>query len=81
MFLHADSEDCSDWADEKRSFCWFCHEAAHIIRLDDRTETTIEKSSPQTGNETKMLKTQSPKSNKKEGGKKLSQLLDYRSMR
>ena len=39
MFLHADSEDRSDWADAQadlnlrrvqRSFCWFCHEAAHI---------------------------------------------------
>ena len=39
MFLHADSEDLSDWADAQadlslrwtqRSFCWFCHEAAHF---------------------------------------------------
>ena len=38
-FIHADSEDWSDWADAQadlslhwahRSFCWFCHVAAHI---------------------------------------------------
>ena len=40
MFLHADSEDLSDWVDAKadpslrwahRSFCWFCHEAAQML--------------------------------------------------
>ena len=40
-FLHADSEDGSDWADAHadlslhwahRSFCWFCHEAAYIMQ-------------------------------------------------
>ena len=45
MFLHADSEDSdqtgrSDWADTQAdlsirwahmSFCWFCHEAAHMF--------------------------------------------------
>ena len=40
MFLHADSEDCSDWADvladlslhwAHRSFCWFRHVTAHIL--------------------------------------------------
>ena len=38
-FLHADSEDWSDWADAQADlsrrrahmpFCWFCHEAAQI---------------------------------------------------
>ena len=38
-FLHADTEDWSDWADAQAdlslhwshiSFCWFCHEAAHF---------------------------------------------------
>ena len=39
-FIHADSEDWSDWADTQADlslrsthlpFCWFCHEAAHFI--------------------------------------------------
>ena len=39
MFLHADSEDWSDRVDSQadlslrwaqKSFCWFCHEAAHL---------------------------------------------------
>ena len=43
-FLHADSEDWSDWADAQadlslrwahRSFCWFCHEAAHLSIYGD----------------------------------------------
>ena len=38
-FLHADSEDWSDWADAQAdpslcwahmSLCWFCHEAAQL---------------------------------------------------
>ena len=38
-FLHADSEDWSDWADAQADlslrwanmpFCWFCHDVAHI---------------------------------------------------
>ena len=34
-FLHADSEDWSDWADlslrwAHMPFCWFCHEAAQM---------------------------------------------------
>ena len=42
-FLHADSEDCSDWADAQGDlslrwvhmpFCWFCHEMAHIAMMD-----------------------------------------------
>ena len=40
-FLHADSEDsdqtgCPGWSESSlahRSFCWFCHEAAHIVLL------------------------------------------------
>ena len=46
-FLHADSEDLSDWADAQAElrrrwahmpFCWFCHEAAHmsLIKLPKR---------------------------------------------
>ena len=40
MFLHADSEDCSDRADAQgdlshhwahSSFCWFCHKPAHLF--------------------------------------------------
>ena len=39
MFLHADSEDCTDWADAQadlclrwahRSFYWFCRAAAQM---------------------------------------------------
>ena len=39
VFLHAESEDWSDWADAQadlslcwahKSFCWFCHVAAHL---------------------------------------------------
>ena len=39
-FLHADCEDWSDWVDAQADlslhwahmpFCWFCHEAAHIL--------------------------------------------------
>ena len=39
MFLHADSEDWSDWADAQADlslrwahmpYCWFCRDAAHI---------------------------------------------------
>ena len=39
-FLHADSEDWSDWADAQadlslrwahKPFCWFCHEAAQLF--------------------------------------------------
>ena len=41
-FLHADSEDWSDWADAQADlslhlahmpFCWFFHEAAHLLCL------------------------------------------------
>ena len=41
-FLHADSEDWSDWADAQADLnlrlahmplCWFCHEAAHLVLL------------------------------------------------
>ena len=43
MFLHADSEDWSDWADAQadlslcwahRSFCCFCHAVAHLCFSD-----------------------------------------------
>ena len=39
-FLHADSEDWSDWAEAQADlslrwahmpFCWFCPEAAHMV--------------------------------------------------
>ena len=44
-FLHADSEDWSDWADAQAdlslcwahmTFCWFCHEVAHFYVHDVR---------------------------------------------
>ena len=45
MFLHADSEDLSDWGIlwlslcwAHRSFCWFCQAAAHIIDQLDRVK-------------------------------------------
>ena len=43
-FLHADSEDWSDWADAQADlslhwahmpFCWFCHELAHFVFNQD----------------------------------------------
>ena len=43
-FLHADSEDWSDWADTQADlslrwvhvlFCWFCHEAAQIVLIEN----------------------------------------------
>ena len=43
-FLHAVSEDWSDWEDAQadpslcwghRSFCWFCHAAAHVHGIKD----------------------------------------------
>ena len=43
-FLHADSEDWSDWANAQADlslrwsympFCWFCHEVAHL-KFSDR---------------------------------------------
>ena len=46
-FLHADSEDWSDWADAQadlslrwvhRSFCWFCHDSTHIFWLQTSHE-------------------------------------------
>ena len=45
-FLHADSEDWSDWADAQADlslrwahipFCWFCHEAAQIKEISYHT--------------------------------------------
>ena len=49
MFLHADSEDWSDSTDAQAdlslrwaqmSFCWFCHEAAHMQAVFEmRVET------------------------------------------
>ena len=44
-FLHADSEDWSDWMGAQADlslrwahmpFCWFCHEAAHIVTVRSR---------------------------------------------
>ena len=41
-FLHADSEDWSDWTDAQADpslrmpFCWFCHEAAHLALSGNR---------------------------------------------
>ena len=48
-FLHADSEDWSDWADAQahlslrwaHSFCWFCHVAAQLVCFFMHTTKTL----------------------------------------
>ena len=48
-FLHADSEDWSDWANAQadlslhwvhKPFCWFCHEVAQLWNFDDAVPST-----------------------------------------
>ena len=48
-FLHADSEDWSDWVDAQddlslrwvhRSFCWFCHQALILSKVKFKTYTS-----------------------------------------
>ena len=46
-FLHADSEEWSDWADAQADlslrwahmlFCWFCHEMAQIVTCNGKSD-------------------------------------------